>query len=86
MLVVMQADATPEQHVAWGTVSSAEALARVIPALAARARAAAFDDPVRGARVDLGCLPMAHRALHCRPLGAVALAATYYVARDKVGL
>ena len=38
-------DALPEQHVAWGTVSSGETLARLVPRLAARTRAAGFTDP-----------------------------------------
>ena len=37
-------DATPEQHIAWGTLSSAESLARVVPPLAARARSAGLAD------------------------------------------
>lgn len=38
-------DATPEQHVAWGTIPSAETLATVVPRLAARVRSAGFSDP-----------------------------------------
>ncbi|MEO0556979.1 MAG: hypothetical protein AAF170_02220 [Bacteroidota bacterium] len=38
-------DATPEQHIAWGTLSSAESLARVVPFLSARVRATGLDDP-----------------------------------------
>jgi hypothetical protein len=38
-------DATPEQHVQWGTISSGETLARVVPRLAARVRSAGFADP-----------------------------------------
>ncbi|MDT7858425.1 hypothetical protein RQM47_17375 [Rubrivirga sp. S365] len=38
-------DASPEQHVAWGTVSSGEALARVVPTLTALVRSAGISDP-----------------------------------------